>query len=107
MAMKLRSGPPEEKKQMSAEAEDNMSDIKPSLPVIDENINGVVQNPVPTAPTGNNGYTLRIAGRTFNSVILITHLNICLYATCFWIQIGALPVSMFANEGGIWYEMLC
>ena len=26
--------------------------------------------------------------------VLITHVNVCLYATCFWIQIGVLPVSM-------------
>lgn len=29
----------------------------------------------------------------FNKVILSTHFNIFLYATCFWIQIGTLPVS--------------
>ena len=26
--------------------------------------------------------------------ILTTHVNVFLYATCFWIQIGVLPVSM-------------
>ncbi|KAK3087813.1 hypothetical protein FSP39_010977 [Pinctada imbricata] len=35
--------------------------------------------------------TIHIAGRQFNLVILMTHLNIFMYATCFWIQTGTLP----------------
>lgn len=36
---------------------------------------------------------VRFLGWTFNKVILITHVNIFLYSTCFWIQTGTLPVS--------------
>lgn len=42
-------------------------------------------------------HDIKIAGRTFNKVILVTHLNIFLYSTCFWIQIGTLPVSIFLH----------
>ena len=34
-----------------------------------------------------------IFGWKFNKVIAVTHINIFLYATCFWIQTGTLPVS--------------
>ncbi|ESO83196.1 hypothetical protein LOTGIDRAFT_133911 [Lottia gigantea] len=37
------------------------------------------------------GRIITIFGRQFNSVILLTHFNIFLYATCFWIQQGVLP----------------
>lgn len=36
---------------------------------------------------------VRFLGWTFNKVILITHVNIFLYSTCYWIQTGTLPVS--------------
>lgn len=36
-------------------------------------------------------YEFNMFGRRFNKVILVTHVNIFLYATCFWIQTGALP----------------
>lgn len=37
---------------------------------------------------------IRIGKWKINKVILSTHFNIFLYATCFWIQIGTLPVSL-------------
>jgi hypothetical protein len=37
---------------------------------------------------------IRIGKWKFNRVILSTHFNIFLYATCFWIQIGTLPVRL-------------
>ncbi|KAL3889020.1 hypothetical protein ACJMK2_001379 [Sinanodonta woodiana] len=37
------------------------------------------------------GHTIRLFGRDFNTVILVTHINIFLYASCFWIQTGTLP----------------
>ncbi|KAL3889099.1 hypothetical protein ACJMK2_001455 [Sinanodonta woodiana] len=37
------------------------------------------------------GHMIRLFGRDFNTVILVTHINIFLYASCFWIQTGTLP----------------
>ena len=34
-----------------------------------------------------------VFGWTFNKVIAVIHLNIFLYATCFWIQTGTMPVG--------------
>ena len=39
-------------------------------------------------------YEMNLFGFKFNTVIAVTHVNIFLYATCFWIQTGALPVSI-------------
>ena len=39
-------------------------------------------------------YNVRLFGWTFHRVILVTHVNIFLYSTCFWIQTGTLPVSI-------------
>ncbi|KAK6187074.1 hypothetical protein SNE40_006322 [Patella caerulea] len=36
-------------------------------------------------------HMIKIAGRKFHKVILVTHFNVFLYATCFWIQQGVLP----------------
>ena len=65
--------------------------------------------------SGRGSETVTIAGRTFNYVILTTHVNIFLYATCFWIQTGALPVSKLCSFIGMfhsgnvcssWYRLL-
>ena len=45
------------------------------------------------ASAESNMHTVTIAGRTFNKVVMMTHFNIFLYAACFWIQAGVLPVS--------------
>ena len=53
-----------------------------------------VTNPKPTTEEGSrNGDDWNILGYQINKVVLIVHVNICIYATCFFIQIGALPVS--------------
>lgn len=91
--MKLRPGLSalEPEKKTSKEEEDSQNGDSTSSEgeaVVEETVttnNGV------TSP--NSLPSVRIWGRAYNLVILITHLNICLYATCFWIQIGALPVS--------------
>ena len=46
-------------------------------------------------------YAVTIWGRTFNSVMLMVHFNIFLYAMCFWIQTGTLPVSMLNQNYGL------
>lgn len=46
---------------------------------------------IPLSPQTND---VTIGKWKFNKVILSTHFNIFLYATCFWIQIGTLPVSL-------------
>ncbi|XP_064597654.1 solute carrier family 22 member 18-like [Liolophura sinensis] len=43
------------------------------------------------APKMSQYRTLSLFGRTINFVVLVTHILIFLYATCFWIQTGALP----------------
>ncbi|XP_022337784.1 solute carrier family 22 member 18-like [Crassostrea virginica] len=43
---------------------------------------------IPLSPQTND---VTIGKWKFNKVILSTHFNIFLYATCFWIQIGTLP----------------
>ena len=42
---------------------------------------------------GISNMDVTIFGWKCNKVILVTHINIFLYATCFWIQTGTLPVS--------------
>ncbi|OWF38856.1 solute carrier family 22 member 18-like [Mizuhopecten yessoensis] len=42
-------------------------------------------------PMMSKSADIKIFGRSFNSTIVATHVNIFLYATCFWIQTGALP----------------
>ena len=37
--------------------------------------------------------TIKVLGRTFSRTSVLVHFNIVLYAACFWIQIGVLPVS--------------
>ncbi|KAK3588585.1 hypothetical protein CHS0354_001911 [Potamilus streckersoni] len=37
------------------------------------------------------GHKIQLFGRDFNKIILVTHINIFLYAACFWIQTGTLP----------------
>lgn len=38
--------------------------------------------------------SVRLFGWNLNKVIIVTHVNIFLYSTCFWIQTGTLPVSI-------------
>ena len=42
--------------------------------------------------------TVNIVGRKVNYVILLAHFNIFLYALCFWIQNGTLPVRLNNNN---------
>lgn len=42
----------------------------------------------------NLNRSITIFGRSFNYILLLTHFNIFLYAACFFIQVGTLPVSI-------------
>lgn len=93
--MKLRPQPLDLPKDQSTEDEVASQEITHEGSSEQGTTDEVASPSLTTSPNGlNNVYeTVCIAGRTFKVVSLITHLNICLYATCFWIQIGALPVS--------------
>ena len=41
-----------------------------------------------------------------NSIFLVTHINVFLYATCFFIQVGTLPVRMLKIIMLIWILLL-
>ena len=58
------------------------------------NLTQEADNMLPSTPVVEDKYKVTIMGRQFNSVILMTHFNIFLYAMCFWIQTGTLPVSV-------------
>ena len=47
---------------------------------------------------GISNMDVSIFGWKFNRVILVTHINIFLYATCFWIQTGTLPVGIYHKK---------
>ena len=47
--------------------------------------------PVITPDSGDN--MVKIFNFKVHKVVLVVHINIFLYATCFWIQTGTLPVS--------------
>ena len=48
---------------------------------------------------GISSMDVTVFGWTFNKVIAVTHFNIFLYATCFWIQTGTLPVGIVEAWG--------
>ena len=47
-------------------------------------------NPEATPHSAN---VIKILRWSFNKVVFVTHINIFLYSTCFWIQTGTLPVG--------------
>ena len=47
---------------------------------------------------GISNMDVTIFGWKFNKVIAVTHINIFLYATCFWIQTGTLPVGIITDQ---------
>ncbi|KAL5013836.1 hypothetical protein ScPMuIL_008106 [Solemya velum] len=57
-----------EDKEQTTNSEQTLSDSKQSLP----------------ETHGSNGYSIR-------TIVFVTHFNIFLYSTCFWIQLGTLP----------------
>lgn len=71
---------------------DDETEMKKSSPVSSDEARAALIDEEPTS-TMTNDHHFKLFGRVFNSVIVATHVNICLYATCFWIQIGVLPVS--------------
>lgn len=49
-------------------------------------------------PQANGRYSIR-------TIVFVTHFNIFLYSTCFWIQLGTLPVSMMSWSGKFMFTM--
>lgn len=55
----------------------------------------------------SSSQNIRVFKWKLNKVILITHLNIFLYSTCFWIQNGTLPyLSKKLGVNAVWYGYL-
>ncbi|XP_069105931.1 LOW QUALITY PROTEIN: solute carrier family 22 member 18-like [Argopecten irradians] len=69
------------KLEQTSEDTEDMKDSKPDFPSASED----------ETPTMSDSSNIKLLGRSFNTVIVATHVNIFLYATCFWIQTGALP----------------
>lgn len=42
--------------------------------------------------------TISIFGKIFDRTVLHTHFNVVMYATCLWMQVGAIQVSFCLNE---------
>ncbi|XP_052763678.1 solute carrier family 22 member 18-like isoform X2 [Mya arenaria] len=52
-------------------------------------------------------HNIRVFKWSLHKVIIITHFNIFLYSTCFWIQIGTLPyLSKKLGVNAVWYGYL-
>ena len=41
---------------------------------------------------------VKVFGWRFNKAVFVTHINIFLYSTCFWIQTGTLPVFILYSH---------
>ncbi|ELU12622.1 hypothetical protein CAPTEDRAFT_166600 [Capitella teleta] len=97
--MKLRPLPLDLPKEGDNGSDDDNSVTQENAATSDENSEGDKSPPAkvtepllsPKDDFSVSFRTVRIGGRSFKVTSIITHLNICLYATCFWIQIGALP----------------
>jgi hypothetical protein len=101
MAMKLRPTPLEIPREATSEDENSVGAAEAATseePSPEEEKSPLVEPDLLSSSADvafSSSYsTVCIAGRTFKVISIVTHLNICLYATCFWIQIGSLPVSM-------------
>ena len=67
--------------------------MKKRMPEKTEAPDGHISSDVNQEATVHSSNVIKIFRWSFNKVVFVTHLNICLYSTCFWIQTGTLPVG--------------